>query len=408
MGNSTILFAEAHKTTRPRAFSTLVKAVGSSCNMRCDYCYYLDKASLYDNNQDQMSDELLKLYIRQYIEANQTEIITFCWHGGEPLLAGQRFYERAMRYQSKYANGKKIENTIQTNGLLLDANWCRFFKANNFLVGVSIDGPEDIHNAYRKNRGGKPTFVRVMRAIELLKQYSVEFNTLSVVNNLCHSRGREIYNFFKSIDSQFMQFLPAVEYVSMQEIQLLGGRGAILSPYCSAEGQLSPWSVGSLEYGVFMADIFDEWIKKDVGRYYVQMFDATLAAWYGMEPSLCSFSRNCGDALAVEHNGDVYSCDHFVYPENLLGNIQDTTLGEMYSSTQQFDFGLSKRTTLTKKCLQCNYNFVCSGGCPKHRFAEGENYLCSGFKHFFEHVKPSMEIMVNLLQNGKSPTLIMK
>lgn len=408
-----IYLSEAQKISAPKAFTTLVKPIGSSCNMRCEYCYYLDKALLYDNNQPPMSDELLKEYIRQYIEANDVDLVTFCWHGGEPLMAGRKFYEKAMRYQNQFAGNKKIENTIQTNGLLMDSDWCRFFKANNFLVGISLDGPQDIHDAYRKNVGGKPTFNRVMKAVELMTRHGVEFNTLSVVNDKCHGRGLEVYNFFKSIGSRFMQFLPAVEFISSEELKSLGGRGRILSPNDASLGAVSPWSVGAVEYGEFMCDIFDEWIRKDVGKYYVQMFDATLANWYGAQPGLCAFSRNCGTGLAVEHNGDVYSCDHFVYPEYKLGNITEKSLSTMYISKQQFDFGVSKRSSLPNSCSSCNFYFACTGGCPKHRFGNTEensrvNYLCEGYKKFFIHVKDDMDRMCFFLKNSQAPANIME
>ncbi|MEG1648514.1 MAG: anaerobic sulfatase-maturation protein [Rikenellaceae bacterium] len=409
---NTIAFGEAQKIISPKAFTTLVKPVGSNCNMRCTYCYYLDKGLLYNMEEPIMSDELLKEYIAQYIEANDVDTITFCWHGGEPLLAGIKFYEKAMQYQRKFANGKKIENTLQTNGILINDEWCKFFKANNFLIGLSLDGPEDVHDAYRKNVGGAPTFAKVMRAAELMTYHSVEFNTLSVVNDRCAGRGVEIYNFFKSIGSHYMQFLPAVEYVSDSQLEKLGNRGRILSPDNASLGSVSEWSTDPIDFGRFMCDIFDEWIKKDVGTYYVQMFDVTLANWYGLKPGLCAFAKSCGDGLVVEHNGDVYSCDHFVYPEYLLGNIKTDDLKTIYSSKKQFRFGISKRNGLPEGCMRCKYYFACTGGCPKHRFGKSEespkaNYLCEGYKMFFEHVHPYMDKMCDLLRNNQTASKIM-
>lgn len=404
---NTITFSEAAKTSK-RYFTTLVKPVGSSCNLRCDYCYYLDKANLYGSAPQQvMSDELLEEYVRQYLSANEAEQVTFCWHGGEPLLAGLEFYKKAMKHQKRYARGRKIENTLQTNGILVNDDWCKFFRDNNFLVGISLDGPQDIHDAYRKNVGGVAIFDRVMRSVERFARNQVEFNTLSVVNNLCEGRGKEVYNFFKSIGSRYMQFLPAVE---RSGISVDGSKPIIQSPFSTDKGDITPWSVSPLGFGHFMIDIFDEWIKRDVGVYYVQMFDVTLAQFHGVKPSLCSFAKSCGDGLVVEHNGDVYSCDHFVYPEYLLGNILKDELKTMYSSQKQLCFGISKRNSLSGSCQRCKFYFACTGGCPKHRFgivdqsgSHAVNYLCAGYKMFFEHVAPTMTKMSDLLTKGRSP-----
>ncbi len=409
---NTVLFSEAEKLSMPKAFTTLVKPIGSKCNLRCDYCYYLDKSLMYENRQPIMSDDLLREYIKQYIDANEVETITFCWHGGEPLLAPLKFYEKAIYYQRKYANGKRIENTIQTNGLLVNEDWSRFFNYNNFLVGISLDGPEYIHDAYRKDIKGAGTFRKVMSTIDKFHRYRVEFNTLSVVNDLSHGNGVEVYNFFKSIGSRFMQFLPAVEFISTSGIESLGGRGKILSPLESNEGNVSSWSVDPLQFGKFLCDIYDEWVKRDVGSYFVQMFDSTLANWMGMEPGVCSLAKNCGSGLAVEHNGDVYSCDHFVYPDNLLGNISRTDLKKLYNSATQFEFGVSKRSDLPQSCMKCQFYFACTGGCPKHRFNRKEDgtrvsYLCEGYKFFFNHVKDDMELMSSFLRSGVSPQKIM-
>lgn len=404
---TSITFDEANKSNN-KAFTAMVKPIGSTCNLRCEYCYYLDKSRLYES-QPIMDDDLLKEYIRQYIESNDVPIVSFCWHGGEPLMAGLDFFKRAVRYQRQFSKGKQIENTIQTNGMLVNDDWCKFFHDNNFLVGVSIDGPKDIHDHYRRNAAGHATFDRVMQSIERLARNRVEFNTLSVVNNMCEGRGAEIYNFFKSIGSRFMQFLPAVEYISQDN------NPRMLSPFESRKGNVSSWSVSSEGYGQFLNDIFDVWITNDVGEYFVQMFDVALAQWCGVRPGLCAFAKSCGDGLVVEHNGDVYSCDHFVYPEHLLGNIKTDHLKTLYTSRKQFAFGISKRNGLPEKCSRCKYYFACTGGCPKHRFGAdistnsyGVNYLCSGYKMFFEHVEPYMVIMSDLIGKNMPASEIMK
>jgi uncharacterized protein len=405
-----ITLDDAVKSTAPAAFSSMVKPVGAACNLSCSYCYYLDKAYYYGKKLNVMSAGILEKYIQQYIEANKIPEITFVWHGGEPLLAGIDFYKKAVSLQRKYAAGKKIINTIQTNGLLLTAEWCRFFHDNNFLVGVSVDGPEDIHDAYRRNRSGAPSFSKVMHAVAQLHQYKVEFNTLTVVTNLSEGRGREIYRFLKSLGSRYMQFLPVVEYQS--ESGRKGGK-VIVKPGTEVSSA-APWNVSATGYGRFLTDIFDDWVISDVGQYFVQAFDMALAQWAGVRPGLCVYCETCGDALAVEYNGDVYSCDHFVYPEFRLGNLAETSLGDMYRSIRQFEFGVNKRNSLPAYCLRCQYHFACRGECPKHRFIKtpsgepGLNALCEGFKQYYAHVEPYMLYMSNLLMQKQPPALVME
>lgn len=398
-------FRDAEKQVGPTAFTTMLKPAGSSCNLDCHYCYYLDKAVQYGGCQAVMSDELLETYIRQYIEANEVPTVQFCWHGGEPLLLGMDFYRRAMALQRKYANGKRIENTLQTNATLVDEAWCELFCENNFLVGVSLDGPEDIHDAFRLTKGGKPTFARVMASIDLFRRTGVEYNTLSVVNRLCEGRGAEIYRFFRNtVGCRYMQFLPAVEHV----VDKTGkNRPLIVAPECEG-ARLAEWSVTAKGYGEFLCDIFDQWVVSDVGQYYVQLFDAALAQWCGVQPGVCSMGETCGDALVVEHNGDVYSCDHFVYPEYKLGNIRETTLAEIYRSKKRRDFGLAKRNALPAECLRCKFYFACRGECPKHRFETGsdgcrKNTLCEGYMRFYRHAEPYMEFMRDRLMHRQSP-----
>lgn len=404
-----LTYDEILKRDRPRAFGSMLKPVGSRCNLDCHYCYYLDKEAIYGGHEPCMSEELLEEYIRQYIEGNRVDQVCFTWHGGEPMLAGLEFFRKAIVLQQRYAKGKRIENALQTNGLLLDEEWCRFLRENNFLVGISIDGPQSIHDQNRLDKGGRGTFDRVMQSIELLHRSGVEFNTMTTVNSSSEGRGREVYRFLKSIGSRFMQFMPVVEHTLTRPDQ---PRPFIVAPE-TPQSQLAPWSVSAKGYGEFMCEIFDEWVIRDVGRCYVQLFDVALAQWVGMRPALCAFCDTCGDSLVVEHNGDIYACDHFVYPEYRLGNLKDTTLKAAYASRRQADFGAAKHNLLPEECRRCRYYFACRGECPKHRFSttvEGEshlNTLCEGYKAFFSHVDPYMRYMAELLRNKKAPAWVM-
>lgn len=414
---SSLHFTDAQKLMRPTAFTTMIKPVGSACNLDCDYCYYLGKADLYGGRQPKMSDELLERYISQYIEAVQVPVVTFCWHGGEPLLAGLDFYEKAIAIQNRYKGNKQIENSLQTNGLLINPEWCDFFRCNNFLIGLSLDGPKEIHDAYRHDRGGHPTFDRVMRALEMMAINGVEYNTLSTINNRCAGRGREVYQFMRSV-SKYMQFLPVVEMVKelVSEDEQTGispqrQRVPIVPPGTSG-AKVAPWSITPKAFGRFMCDIFDEWVINDVGERFVQLFDITLAQWCGVQPSLCSFCPTCGDGLVVEHNGDVYMCDHFVYPEYCLGNIGEEHLRDLQRKPELFRFGVEKRNSLPYDCRRCEFLFACQGECPKHRFTttrrgeRGLNTLCEGYKHFFSYTAPYMEQMRNLLAQGMEASQI--
>lgn len=390
------------KRNERRGFTTMVKPVGSLCNMRCKYCYYLDKAELYGGVEIAMDDRLLEQYIRANIEGNNSPVIAFAWHGGEPLLAGKDFFRKAVALQQKYAGGKTVENSIQTNGMLVDDEWCAIFRDNNFLVGVSIDGPESIHDAHRVDVGGQPTFTRVMRGIERLYRNRVEYNTLTTVNVHSEGRGAEVYNFLRGI-SVFMQFLPVAELLCDGRVQSPESEGA----------DIAPWSVSAEGFGRFMCDIFDIWVKKDVGRRYVQLFDATLALKVGVQPSVCSLCETCGSGLTVEHNGDVYCCDHFVYPEYKIGNIYSDRLADLAYCDRQFEFGVAKRALLPRQCRHCRYYKLCHGECPKHRFITdntgeyGKNYLCEGYKMFFAHTEVAMDKMARLILDGKPAAEIM-
>ena len=405
-----LTLADAQKMVGPTAFSSMLKPAGSKCNLDCSYCYYLDKAVQYGGVQAAMDEKLLETYIRQYIEANDVDTVTFCWHGGEPTLLGLDYYRKAVKHQRRYASGKKIVNTIQTNGTTVDERWCDFLAQNNFLVGLSLDGPQDIHDGFRKNKAGRPTFERVMNTVEMFRKRKVEYNTLSVVNSLCEGRGKEIYRFFRDVvGSRYMQFLPAVEHVVDRPDY---HRPVIVSPE-TENSRLAPWSVSAEGYGRFLCDIFDEWVLNDVGSTFVQLFDTTLALWCGAAPGVCSMGETCGDALVVEHNGDVYPCDHFVYPEYLLGNISEGHLRDMYNSQKRIDFGLAKRNALPDECHSCRYFFACHGECPKHRFEQTsdggrKNYLCKGLKMFFEHSEPYMLYMRERLMMRQSPAWVMQ
>ena len=390
------------KRNERRGFTSMVKPVGSLCNMRCKYCYYLDKAQLYNNCHPQMDDALLESYIRANIEGNNSPVIAFAWHGGEPLLAGKEFFRKAVALQQKWGQGKTIENSIQTNGLLVDDEWCQIFRDNNFLVGVSIDGPESIHDAHRVDAGGQPTFARVMRGIERMYRNRVEYNTLTTINIHSEGRGAEVYNFLRGI-SVFMQFLPVAELLCDGRVQSPEAQGAAVAP----------WSVSADGFGQFMCDVFDQWVAKDVGRRYVQLFDATLALMVGVQPSVCSLCETCGSGLTVEHNGDVYCCDHFVYPEYKIGNIHTDCLADLAYSDRQFEFGVAKRALLPRECRHCNYYNLCHGECPKHRFIAdntgeyGKNYLCDGYRKFFAHTEVAMGRMKELILAGRPAAEIM-
>lgn len=409
-GKRIFTLADAEKLAGPTGFYSMVKPAGSACNLDCTYCYYLDKALQYGGRQAVMSRDLLESYIRQYIEANEVDTVTFCWHGGEPTLLGKDFFRTATELQKKYAGGKKIENTIQTNGTLLDREWCDLFAANNFLVGISLDGPQDIHDAFRRTKGQGPTFKRVMQSVRLFRSCGVEYNTLSVVNRKCEKRGAEIYRFFRDeVGSRYMQFLPAVEHV----VDKPGFRRPVIVSPETEGARLAGWSVSAEGYGRFLCDVFDTWVRTDVGKFYVQIFDATLANYVGAMPGVCTLAETCGDQLVVEHNGDVYVCDHFVYPEHLLGNIRERSLAEIYDTQKRRDFGLAKRNALPSECLSCRFWRLCHGECPKHRFetaADGSrrNSLCEGFKAFFAHTEPYFLYMKERLEHRESPAWVMQ
>lgn len=394
------------------SFHIMAKPNGPVCNLNCKYCFYLEKERLYPERPDfLMNDSVLESFIKQKIETDHSDTVSFAWQGGEPTLSGVEFFRQAVELQNKYSDGRRIENTLQTNGVLLNDEWCEFFAENNYLIGVSIDGPEDIHNQYRISKGNKPTFNKVMKGIECLKKHSVQFNTLTVVHKGNSSHPLEVFNFLKETGGGFMQFIPIVErFTSMP-----GDDGlALVSPDYIGEAQLTEWSVGPEQFGDFLIEIFNEWVLKDVGKYFVQIFDVALESWLGIKASLCVFSETCGSAMALEHNGDLYSCDHYVYRHHKLGNIMDSPLELLVNSQQQIKFGLDKSDLLPEYCLKCDVKFVCNGECPKHRFlatTEGEpglNYLCAGYKKFFRYIDPYMRFMANELAQKRPPANVMK
>ena len=387
-----------------RPLYVMAKPAGAMCNMACTYCYYLEKKELYaDDPKMVMSDSMLELYTKRYLEAQTMGIVNFTWHGGEALMRPLSFYKRAMELQQKYAGGREIMNCLQTNGTLLDDEWCRFLRDNNWLVGVSIDGPQEFHDEYRRTRGGRPSFLNVMKGIRLLQKHGVEWNAMAVINDYNADYPLEFYNFFKDLGCHYIQFTPIVERLKQ------GNRLASVRE----GGDLAPFSVTPEQWGNFLCTLFDEWIKEDVGKYYIQLFDATLANWAGVEPGVCTMAPQCGHAGVMEYNGDVYSCDHFVFPDYRLGNIRDTSFIEMMGSDRQLRFGASKRDSLPRQCRQCRWLFACNGECPKNRFAvtaDGEpglNYLCEGYRKFFGHVAPYMDFMKAELDAKRPPANVM-
>jgi uncharacterized protein len=393
-------------------FHVMAKPIGPICNLDCKYCFYLEKETLYPRvSKWAMQEEVLDSYVRQYIEAHDTPEVSFAWQGGEPTLLGVEYFRRLVEVQKKYAGGKRIHNAFQTNGVLLNDEWAALFKENGFLIGISIDGPRELHDAYRVDKGGQPTFDRVMRGIETLKRNGVEFNTLTTVHRGNADHPLKVYRFLKENGSGFMQFIPIVERISNQAT---ADGLQLISPSFAGSANVAPWSVEPRQFGRFLCAIFDEWVRNDVGRYFVQLFDVGLEMWSGMEASLCVFRKQCGAALAMEHSGDLYSCDHFVYPENRLGNIMESPLAELVDSEQQRKFGADKETMLPKYCRECDVRFACNGECPKHRFLttpDGEpglNYLCAGYKMFFHHVDPYMQFMARELAAQRPPANVMR
>ena len=399
----TLTLQDAVRITGPQAFNIMIKPVGSLCNLRCRYCYYLDKADIYGGKEPRMTYEMLETFIREYIAANDVPEVLFNWHGGEPLLMGLDFYRKAIQLQEKYASGKRIRNALQTNATLVTAEWAAFFRENGFLIGVSLDGPKDVHDCYRASKGGGSTSERVVKGIAELYKAGVDYNIMATVNRKSEGRGLEIYQFLKGAGTRFIQFMPVLEHVK---------DGRIVSPD-EEDSQIAPWSVSAEGFGRFLCDIFDYWVRHDVGSVFINQFDSTLAMWCGEQPGTCTFAQTCGGNSVIEHNGDLYPCDHFVYEDYRIGNALENDLRTLMASEKQIRFGIDKRNGLPKKCVTCRWYFACHGECPKHRFNRtdsgepGLNALCDGYSMFFSHVAPYMERMKQLLSEGRPPADIM-
>jgi uncharacterized protein len=412
--------AQAMPPSAPPRFHLLSKPSGSTCNLDCTYCFFLSKEALYPNSKSRMSEQTLENYIRQLLESHQTPTVTVAWQGGEPTLMGLDFFKRSVEFVEKYRRpGQTIEYTFQTNGVLLDDEWCAFLKQRNFLIGLSVDGPKPVHDTYRVNKGGAGTFDQVMRGHAALVRHGVDFNILCTVNAANQHRGREVYRFFRDeLGATWMQFIPIVERATAELLPLanLGWHerpGGERPLYLQAGNLVTERSVGGGQYGRFLVDIYEEWIRGDVGTIYVQLFDVTLHAFFGQH-LLCIHAPTCGYGPALEHNGDLYTCDHFVEPNFLLGNINQTHMIELVASPQMRRFGDNKRDLLTQQCRDCDVRMLCNGGCPKDRFVTsrdgepGHNYLCEGLYYFFDHVRPTMAIMAEHIKRNQAASRVME
>lgn len=404
----------------PPAFHLLAKPTGATCNLDCQYCFFLSKEMLYPDSRFRMTEELLEMYIQQLLEAHQTPEVTIAWQGGEPTLMGLDFFKRSVEYVEKHRKpGQIVQHSMQTNGTRIDAEFAAFFKENNFLIGLSVDGPKEMHDTYRVNKGGQGTFDQVMRGWENLRKHEVEVNILCTVHAANADHSLEVYHFFRDeMQAQFIQLIPIIERATPETLAIANQGwsehpGGDRTLYTQTGDLLTERSVNPEQYGKFLIAIFDEWVRRDVGKVFVQMFDVALASWVGMH-SLCIFAPTCGNALALEHNGDLYSCDHFVEPNYLLGNIQETHLIELVASDQQGKFGQDKQDKLPGYCRECEVRFACHGGCPKDRFIQtpqgepGLNYLCPGYKLFFHHIDRPMRIMADLIRRGHYADEIME
>lgn len=393
-------------------YQVMAKPIGPICNLYCEYCYYLEKEKLYPGTINfSMRDDVLEEFIRQYIESHNQPVIPFAWQGGESTILGINYFKKVVELQNKYANRRQINNTFQTNGILLDDKWCEFFAENNFLVGISIDGPRFIHDKYRFTKANHPSFDKVIKGVKLLQKHRVEFNALTVIQRYNSYYPLQVYKYLKDLGVKYIQFIPIVERRAISDKP---EAVYLVPPEYNDKAEVTEWSAEPEQYGNFLIEIFDEWVRKDVGEIYVLTFDIALESWYGIPQNLCIFSEMCGGSLVIEHNGDLYSCDHYVYPEYKLGNIMDKYIVSLAYSAQQTKFGKDKRDKLPKYCLDCNVRFACNGECPKHRFLNtpagesGLNYFCCGYKKFFNYIDPYMEFMAEELRNKRAPSNVMQ
>lgn len=392
------------ESTGPLSFHVMAKPAGSRCNLSCAYCFFLEKKKFYAASPMKMTDEVLETYLKSYLNSQEADRASVAWQGGEPTLMGLDFFKKSMEIIEKNTpEGMLLEKTIQTNGTLIDEKWCEFLKENGFLVGLSMDGPRDLHDVYRTDRNGGPTFHKTYKAARLMQEFDVDFNVLCTVNSVNSEHPERVYGFFRDeLGADWIQFIPIVERINSDGSTVL------------QEGNtVTERSVKPEEWGCFLTESFNEWIRRDVGKVYINFFEAALASWVGTNAAMCIFDETCGKALALEHNGDLYSCDHFVEPDFLLGNIMKTSMKDLVNSKKQKSFGMSKKTLLPNYCLSCDFLFVCNGECIKNRFVKapdgegGLNYLCEGYKHFFEFIRTPMQIMADFLNRGKPPYLIM-
>ena len=391
----------------------MAKPAGARCNLDCRYCFYLGKEALFPGSPQRMSAEVLAAFVEQHCAAQRGPEVIFAWQGGEPTLLGVEFFEQAVALQRRHAGGRRVQNTLQTNGVLLDDAWGEFLKQEGFLVGLSLDGPPALHDVHRVDKAGQPTFERVLRGLEVLRKHGVEFNTLSVVHRESAQHPIEVYRCLKELGSRFLQFIPLVERLVPAVNPIPGARFAGPASLDAEASEVSEWSVRPEDYGEFLVTIFDEWVRHDVSKVFVQLFDVSLGLWLGQPSGLCLFRETCGDAMALEHNGDVFSCDHFVQPGYRLGNLRETPLGNLVRGTQQRAFGDDKARTLPAFCQRCDVRVFCHGECPKNRFLRtpdgepGLNYLCAAYQRFFRHIAPAMHGMAWLINQRRAPAEIM-
>jgi uncharacterized protein len=401
----------------PQGIHIMAKPIGPKCNLNCDYCFYLEKKAFFGEDENfRMSDVVLNAYITKYIASQPTPEVEFVWQGGEPTLLGLDFFKRVVELQKPFCNQKTITNSLQTNGTLLTDEWCEFLKENNFLVGISLDGPEEIHNRYRRDRGGNDTFNKVMQGLKLLQKYDIEYNVMACVARETAYKPLEVYHFFKDQGVKFIQFVPIIERIADSQTKQCG---LSLAGPASLEKQednvqVTDWTVEPQAYGDFLIAIYEEWVKNDVDDIFVMNFEWALHAWIGNPSPVCIHAQQCGKSIIVEHNGDVYACDHCMYPQYRLGNIVQDDPMEMVEKSRAQGFGVSKETTLPRQCLECQVLKACWGGCPKHRFAKtyydepGLHYLCEGYKKFFLHICKYLKVMTQLLENGYPITSVME